>query len=588
MDQVQGYLIYVVNNTKISKTEMSNSPIHWTRSIKARFILLLLIGGMTAGAIGLSITHQATDDQLEQRLILRVGTLAGAINHTAMVSPDWSIVQHMIEAIIQDESDIKQIVVADRSSAQIVAAIPRERIGLSVTMLKDEHLRSELLNALKQGVFGSHFETNHHHRQAGDLVVLTPLQPAMNHGSASANHSEHGSHDSMPASNRTSTMTGLTLSQQITKNMHNSSGPMTEKGPYRGVIMISANKSTVKAAAWDVLEKHFLALLAAVVTILLVAYFALKHQVLSPLNKIKRTIDQRRLGDADARISVTNLDEISFVALALNRTLDTENQQTRQLSEINEQLAQAAAAAEAANIAKSSFLANMSHELRTPLNAIIGFSEIMKPTDQQPGPAPKFSEYATDINNAGQHLLKLINDILDLSKIESEKEEIYEETIDVGEAIKATISMVSHRAEKNNISLKAETTESLPNLRADDRKVKQILLNLLTNAIKFTPPGGTATISASYDPGDSFKIQVADTGIGIAAEDIDKALSQFGQVESTYNRTFDGTGLGLPLTNALAKLHGGSLELESQLNLGTTVTIKFPSWRVISEAQKVA
>jgi len=155
--------------------------------------------------------------------------------------------------------------------------------------------------------------------------------------------------------------------------------------------------------------------------------------------------------------------------------------------------------------------------------------------------------------------------------------------------------MVSHRAEKNNISLKAETTESLPNLRADDRKVKQILLNLLSNAIKFTPPGGTATISASYDPSDSFKIQVADAGIGIAAEDIDKALSQFGQVESTYNRKFDGTGLGLPLTNALAKLHGGSLELdggslelESQPNLGKTVTIKFPSWRVISEAQKVA
>jgi len=214
--------------------------------------------------------------------------------------------------------------------------------------------------------------------------------------------------------------------------MHNSSWPMTEKGPYRGVIMISANESTVKAAAWDVLEKHFLALLAAVVTILLVAYFALKHQVLSPLNKIKRTIDQRRLGDADARISVTNLDEISFVALALNRTLDTENQQTRQLSEINKQLAQAAAAAEAANVAKSSFLANMSHELRTPLNAIIGFSEIMKPTGQQPGPTQKFSEYATDINNAGQHLLKLINDMLDLSKIEPKKEEIYEETIDVG------------------------------------------------------------------------------------------------------------------------------------------------------------
>ncbi|MCH8197174.1 MAG: PAS-domain containing protein [Proteobacteria bacterium] len=248
-----------------------------------------------------------------------------------------------------------------------------------------------------------------------------------------------------------------------------------------------------------------------------------------------------------------------------------------------EELAVARDQAEGANRAKSDFLALMSHELRTPLNAIIGFSEIIKSEMMGPIGNPKYGEYASDVFDSGQHLLGLINDILDLSKIEAGKMEFDEDDVDVAEVIGSCLRLVTERAAKGGVKLITEVPDDLPALlRIDARKLKQILLNLLSNAVKFTPAGGSVTIRSWFRPDSGFVLQVADTGVGIALEDIPKALTPFGQVDSRLDRKYEGTGLGLPLTKSLIEKHGGSFDLQSEVGVGTTVTVRFPKERAVA------
>ena len=237
--------------------------------------------------------------------------------------------------------------------------------------------------------------------------------------------------------------------------------------------------------------------------------------------------------------------------------------------------------ADFANRSKSEFLANMSHELRTPLNAIIGFSEIIK--DQLFGPVgqPQYVEYSKDIYDSGQLLLSLINDILDMSKIEAGKRALAEATIDVSNIVQSVVRLVASRAKMSKVRLDVHVPKDMPALYCEERAIKQVLTNLLTNAIKFTSEGGSVILSAEVDYLHRISIKVQDTGIGIAPQDIAVALTPFGQIESALSRKHQGTGLGLPLTKALVELHGGTLELQSQLNVGTTVTITFPITRCI-------
>ena len=246
-----------------------------------------------------------------------------------------------------------------------------------------------------------------------------------------------------------------------------------------------------------------------------------------------------------------------------------------------EELRQSKAQIEIANRAKSEFLATMSHELRTPLNAVIGFSEVIKDETFGPVGSTKYRDYATDINDSGKHLLGLINDILDLSKIESGSEELHEDKIEVPELIQSVLMLVGHRAEIGATRVQTEIADQLPPLRADERKLKQILVNLLSNAIKFSDAGGEVALWA-WCPMDSGHVfQIIDTGIGIAPEDISKALSRFGQVDGDLNRQYQGTGLGLPLTKALIELHGGTLVLQSHVGVGTIITVRFPAERIV-------
>ncbi len=238
--------------------------------------------------------------------------------------------------------------------------------------------------------------------------------------------------------------------------------------------------------------------------------------------------------------------------------------------------------AEIANRTKSEFLANMSHELRTPLNAIIGFSEII--TDQLFGPvgSPRYTEYSRDILASGRHLLNLINDILDVSKAEAGKIELHDEPVAVADTIASAMRLVSARARENGliVDIVAPAGDGIV-LNADPLRLKQIVLNLLSNAVKFTPAGGRVTVTYDVDDGHRFVLEVADTGIGIADEDLPVVLTPFGQVDSKLARKYEGTGLGLPLSQALVRLHGGELRIRSEVGVGTTVSFVFPADRVL-------
>jgi signal transduction histidine kinase len=240
--------------------------------------------------------------------------------------------------------------------------------------------------------------------------------------------------------------------------------------------------------------------------------------------------------------------------------------------------------AELASRSKSEFLANMSHELRTPLNAIIGFSELICGEVKGPVGVPCYKDYATDIRDSGAHLLNIINDLLDLSKIEAGKTELHEESVDVARTFNSCVTLVTGRASSGGIMLSVGQPPDGMRLRADARMIKQILINLLSNAIKFTPQGGRVTLDARRERDGQIALSVTDTGIGIAADDISRALAPFSQVDNALNRQFEGTGLGLALTKSLVELHGGTLTIESGPGAGTTVTVHLPAHRAIERA----
>jgi len=241
--------------------------------------------------------------------------------------------------------------------------------------------------------------------------------------------------------------------------------------------------------------------------------------------------------------------------------------------------------ADVANRAKSELLANMSHELRTPLNAIIGFSTTIKEETFGPLNNDKYKEYIDDICGSGQHLLNLIKDVLDVSVIESGKLELDEDTLDINELIKSSIRLVKTRAQEEEVKLHLNITPNLPLLFADERRVIQALVNILSNAVKFTRSGGHVTISVSLDDQKRFIFTVTDTGVGMDKKELAKAMTQFGQVSRGHVAKHEGTGLGLPLTEGLIELHGGTLTITSQKAAGTTVEITFPQERTVPTAE---
>lgn len=247
-------------------------------------------------------------------------------------------------------------------------------------------------------------------------------------------------------------------------------------------------------------------------------------------------------------------------------------------AEVTAALEEAAAGSQA----KSQFLAAMSHELRTPLNAILGFAEMQMNQLFGPMGDPRYLDYANDIHSSGSHLLGLINDVLDFSKLDGGHLELYEEPVDLPSLIAESVHMMERQGEKAKVRLVVTQGPDFPLVQADERRLRQVLLNLLSNAVKFTPEGGEVTVSAAHVEG-GVAITVADTGIGMEPEQIPTALDRFGQIDSRLSRKYEGTGLGLPLSKRLVELHGGTLDIDSVVGVGTTVTVRLPATRLLEQ-----
>jgi signal transduction histidine kinase len=269
----------------------------------------------------------------------------------------------------------------------------------------------------------------------------------------------------------------------------------------------------------------------------------------------------------------------------LEQTRERLQQKTGQLEQLAADLTQARNEAATASRMKSEFLANMSHELRTPLNAIIGFSDIIMSETLGPVKNDTYRDYARDINDSGQHLLAIIGEVLDLSRIEAGRFELSEFMIDLREVAASCNRLMRERARTAGLDLAMDMPVNLPLVYADEIKIKQVLLNLLSNAVKFTARGGRIRMTACHAGDGGVVFAVADTGIGMRAEDIPVALEPFRQVDSLLARKYEGTGLGLPLAKSIVEHHGGRMWIESEPGKGTTVFFSLPAERSVTPRQ---
>jgi two-component system cell cycle sensor histidine kinase PleC len=290
---------------------------------------------------------------------------------------------------------------------------------------------------------------------------------------------------------------------------------------------------------------------------------------------VMQKLPQRSLDESLAAVSAAHEKTRSHAAslAAANTEL---NAQYQYIAETARRLEQARKDAEVANRSKSTFLATMSHELRTPLTAIIGFADMMESGVFGKIEQPNYREYVQDINRSGHHLLSIINNMLDLSKVEAGRMELRPELVSVPDLLEDSVGVLETIAADAGVTLAMSLADDLPQVRADVVKIKQVLLNLLSNAIKFTPPNGRVTASADLLDGSHVRVTVTDTGVGMAPDELAHAMEPFRQVENPMTRKYFGTGLGLPVSKALVELHGGVFGLDSAPGKGTTVTISLP------------
>ena len=305
-------------------------------------------------------------------------------------------------------------------------------------------------------------------------------------------------------------------------------------------------------------QRLFVAVAAASVVLALLLGYVLSWAVVGPIKRIETRVAAIAAGDFSGHVDVRNRDELGALAANINR--------------MNDELGRLYLELESASRHKSEFLANMSHELRTPLNAIIGFTQVLQ--QQMFGKVnEKQAEYLDDVLSSGQHLLTLINDILDLSKVEAGRMELQLSVFSLPEVLENAMAMIRERGTREGVTLNTEKDDSVREIEGDERKVKQILFNLLSNAVKFTPAGGRVTL-ATNAVDDMVEVSVRDTGVGIGAEDQIRIFDEFFQVGRENAQ--EGTGLGLALTKRFVELHGGDIRIESELGLGSTFTVTLP------------
>jgi signal transduction histidine kinase len=327
-------------------------------------------------------------------------------------------------------------------------------------------------------------------------------------------------------------------------------------------------------------SSHFLplALLVLVSIVITVAIIGgvLNRVVLAPIAKLDTSVQAMKEGDYRIDIKVDSNDEIGRLAANFTNMADNVNNAIERIS-------RAHVAAESANMSKSEFLANMSHELRTPLNAIIGFSEALNSGALNVELPEQAQDYINDINTSGHHLLELINDILDMSAVESGKVALHQEPVHLMQLVSFGKEIVASLATKKDISIFSKVPVDFPIITVDQRRMRQVVINLLTNAVKYSKPGSNVTITAE-NYGDKIALVFCDNGAGMTNDELKIALTPFGRVESSYSAHQDGggTGLGLPLCQSLIEAHGGLMTVESVKGQGTTVTVNLPSTLLVS------
>ena len=327
-------------------------------------------------------------------------------------------------------------------------------------------------------------------------------------------------------------------------------------------------------------DEHLAYVLVAAAAVLLVSLtFAMwsARDLSRPIEQLSRLTARYGRGDYDAEVPVQREDEIGALADALRRMA----RNLKETTVSRDELERAVEEALRANRSKSEFIAVMSHELRTPLNAVIGFAQMMKSEVLGPIGNRRYREYAGDIHDSAMQLLEMVNEILDSAKFEAGQQELREERLELPALVDAALRLFAERAARHRLRLQADLAADLPPLVADRQMMRQILNNLLSNAVKYTPEDGTITVRAGLTS-ESLWLAVQDTGIGMAAADIPRALTPYMQIDSAQNREHPGTGLGLPLVKALAELHGGTLAIDSAPGRGTTITLFFPQSRVVA------
>ena len=353
---------------------------------------------------------------------------------------------------------------------------------------------------------------------------------------------------------------------------------------FSGDVAFVGEKFGALEVSWDPLRAHIEAdthgSILAVFTLILsgvfgiLAYVFINVLAVAPINRIARRLGRLRRGDFRPSRGLARY--VSGELQRLDRSVDALASFLTEREAREKELNEAKEAAEGASRAKSKFLAMMSHELRTPLNAINGFSELLSSELHGSLGDGKYQDYAEEIHASGEQLLALINDILDISKIESGKADLVFEHVDLAQVVETAIKLVRDPMKRDGPEIVTEIDPNLPLVLADERRMRQVMINLISNAVKFTPSEGMVTISVEWLGSEGLSVAVSDSGIGIAAEDLDRVLEPFSQVADIISRAHDGTGLGLPLAKSLVELHGGTLEISSILDAGTTVLLRFP------------
>ncbi len=342
---------------------------------------------------------------------------------------------------------------------------------------------------------------------------------------------------------------------------------------YAGYIVLGMSPAGTEKILTSTLRRS-LSMTAGIALLAIGVLLLVIRIIVEPLRRMARSAELIAAGDLNQRVRTRSRDEIGVLAHSFNMMAQSLDARDRRIQDNRHALERSNRELKKLDQKKSEFLANMSHELRTPLNAIIGFSEVLR--DRCFGYInQKQAEYVEDIHESGKHLLSLINDILDLSKIEAGMMTIERSPFDLESLLHGSISMVREKAAKRRIGIRVETGQLPPFIEADERKVKQIVYNLLSNSVKFTSDGGHITLSGTMK-GDEIEVSVEDDGIGIDEPDFERVFSKFEQIDSGESRHYEGSGLGLALARSMVELHGGKIAVASELGRGSRFTFTLP------------